>query len=160
MDIKFIEKTIEEHPLNSTVTIAKPVPKRVARSHSTSEASSSKQPNNNIQNRSKPIDIDLSKRFDDGMNLSYKNNTPNRKNGAKGSLLTYQNLLGVKQFTVGGKQCNKKDEECFGSSVDRGKGDFDFEKNLALFDKQALWDELNSQKPDTVKQVENRKTYR
>lgn len=145
VDIKFIEKTVEEHPLNSTVTIAKPVPKRAARSHSTSEASSSKQPTNNIQIRSKPIDIDLSKRFDDGMNLSYKNNTPNRKNGAKG-----------------GKPWNKswKDEECFGSSVDRGKGDFDFEKNLALFDKQALWDELNSQKPDTVKQVENRKKYR
>lgn len=162
MDIKFIEKTVEEHPLNSTVTIAKPVPKRAARSHSTSEASSSKQPTNNIQIRSKPIDIDLSKRFDDGMNLSYKNNTPNRKNGAKGSLLAYQNLRGVKQSTVGGKPWNKswKDEECFGSSVDRGKGDFDFEKNLALFDKQALWDELNSQKPDTVKQVENRKKYR
>lgn len=65
-------------------------------------------------------------------------------------------------FAVGGKQWNKswKDEECFGSSLDRGKGDFDFEKNLALFDKQALWDELNSQKPDTVKLVENRKKYR
>lgn len=63
----------------------------------------------------------------------------------------------------GGKQWSKswKDEECFGSPLDlRVKGEFDFEKNLALFDKQALWEELNTQRTDVARNVENRKKYR
>ncbi|XP_066144739.1 enhancer of mRNA-decapping protein 3 isoform X2 [Euwallacea fornicatus] len=147
VDIKFIEKTVEEQQEHSIVTIAKPIPKRAARSHSTSEASGSKQQSQNgVLNKSKPIDIDLSKRFEESVNLSFKNNTPNRKGGQKG-----------------GKQWSKswKDEECFGSPLDhRVKRDFDFEKNLALFDKQAIWEELNSQRPDVVRNVENRKKYR
>ncbi|KAJ8974444.1 hypothetical protein NQ317_000221 [Molorchus minor] len=48
-----------------------------------------------------------------------------------------------------------KDEECFGSPLDyKLSKDFDFEKNLALFNKQALWDELNSQKPDVIKHAD------
>ncbi|XP_060536222.1 enhancer of mRNA-decapping protein 3 isoform X2 [Cylas formicarius] len=51
-----------------------------------------------------------------------------------------------------------KDEECFGSPLDHKiSKDFDFEKNLALFDKQAIWDELNSQRPDIVKNTDNKK---
>lgn len=50
-----------------------------------------------------------------------------------------------------------KDEACFGSPLDQSiSKDFDFEKNLALFNKQAIWDEINnSQKPDVVKQADN-----
>lgn len=46
-----------------------------------------------------------------------------------------------------------KDEECFGSLMEQSNisKDFDFEKNLALFNKQAVWDELNAQKPDIDK---------
>lgn len=83
MTLKFIEKTVEEPQENSTITIAKPVPKRAGRSQSTSEASNSKQTQNGVQNRSKPIDIELSKKFDDGLSFSFKNNTPNKR-GPKG----------------------------------------------------------------------------
>lgn len=138
--LSLIEKNVEEPQENSTVTIAKPVPKRAGRTQSTSEPSNSKQTQNGAHNRSKPIDIELHKRFDDGLSFSYKNNTPNKR-GQKGKW---------------GKSW--KDEECFGSPLDhRIKGDFDFEKNLALFDKQALWDELNSQRPDVVRNVDNKK---
>ncbi|KAL1513148.1 hypothetical protein ABEB36_002602 [Hypothenemus hampei] len=141
IDLKFIEKPAEEPQVNSIVTIAKPIAKRAARSQSASEATAIKP----IPNRSKPIDIELSKKLDDSLTFSYKNNTPNKR-GQKGN----------KQWTKGWR-----DEECFGSSSDHKiKDDFDFEKNLALFDKQALWDQLNSQKPDVVRNVENRKKYR
>ncbi|XP_050306148.1 enhancer of mRNA-decapping protein 3 isoform X2 [Anthonomus grandis grandis] len=148
LDISFIERAVEEQQENSIVTIEKPIAKRLGRSHSTSETqpSSSKQAQQNggYYNKSKPIDIDLSKKFDEALPGSFKNNTPNRK-GQKGG----------KQWIKGWK-----DEECFGSPLDQHmKGDFDFEKNLALFDKQAIWDELNSQRPDLVRNVETRKKY-
>lgn len=63
-------------------------------------------------------------------------------------------------FFLGRSTPNKKEKErrrneiCFGTPSDDPilNQDFDFEKNLALFDKQALWDELNqAQKPDVVR---------
>ncbi|CAG9766296.1 unnamed protein product [Ceutorhynchus assimilis] len=145
--LKFIEKPVEDTAL-STVVLRKP--SKAPRCHSTSETLNNSKQNqiNGVQNVSKPIDIELSKKFDEGLAFSNKsNNTPiNNKRGA----------------TKGGRQWVKswKDEECFGSPLDHHvKGEFDFEKNLALFDKQAIWDELNLQKPDVVKNTENRKKY-
>lgn len=44
-----------------------------------------------------------------------------------------------------------RDEACFGSPANNGfDQDFDFEKNLALFDKQAVYDEIAVQRPDLV----------
>lgn len=46
--------------------------------------------------------------------------------------------------------------QAFGTPVDHPTMDveFDFEKNLALFDKQAIWDEIDAtQKPDLVRQA-------
>lgn len=45
-----------------------------------------------------------------------------------------------------------RDEACFGSPANDQEFDeeFDFEKNLALFDKQAVYDEIAVQRPDLV----------
>lgn len=49
------------------------------------------------------------------------------------------------------KKTKEKNYECFGSSSDRDMDeDFDFEKNLALFDKQAIWNKINASQPDLV----------
>uniref|UniRef100_A0A6B2E7C8 Enhancer of mRNA-decapping protein 3 n=1 Tax=Phlebotomus kandelakii TaxID=1109342 RepID=A0A6B2E7C8_9DIPT len=53
------------------------------------------------------------------------------------------------------RQYNSKNET-FGTPVDDPMmdEDFDFEKNLALFDKQAIWDEIDAtQKPDLLRQT-------
>ena len=55
--------------------------------------------------------------------------------------------------------------QAFGTPVDDPMmdEDFDFEKNLALFDKQAIWDEIDAtQKPDLLRQAFNvkAKNYR
>ncbi|XP_030748209.1 enhancer of mRNA-decapping protein 3 [Sitophilus oryzae] len=140
VDLKLIEKQIDEPQENSTVTVAKPVAKRAHRSYSTSD-SVPKQGQIGVYGKSKPIDIDLSKKMDESLSLSFKNNTPNKRS------------------LKGGKWMKGwKDEECFGSPVgSQIKEDFDFEKNLALFDKQAIWDELNAQKPDVIRQADSKK---
>lgn len=44
----------------------------------------------------------------------------------------------------------ERDEHTFGTPIDQSLSqDFDFEKNLALFDKEAVWQEINSLKPDS-----------
>ncbi|GAB0096242.1 Enhancer of mRNA-decapping protein 3 [Sergentomyia squamirostris] len=62
------------------------------------------------------------------------------------------------------RQYNSKNET-FGTPVDDPMmdEDFDFEKNLALFDKQAIWDEIDAtQKPDLLRQTvpAQRRKYR
>lgn len=76
--------------------------------------------------------------------ILFKNGTPNKK----------------EKWTKGWR-----DEACFGTAMDQSMlQDFDFEKNLALFDKEGLWKKLNaSQKPDVVRQTDgakNKQKYR
>lgn len=128
------------------MTIAKPIAKRAGRSQSMSESGNTSNIKFNSSNvshvKSKPIDIEVKNNLNDGTSNSYKNNTPNRREKNKGKW--------VKGW---------RDEECFGSPLDHKiSKDFDFEKNLALFNKQALWDELNAQKPDVVKQADKKPT--
>ncbi|XP_058804145.1 enhancer of mRNA-decapping protein 3 [Phymastichus coffea] len=55
------------------------------------------------------------------------------------------------------KKMSERDEQAFGTPIDQSLSqDFDFEKNLALFDKEAVWQEINSKKPDVVQQSQNR----
>lgn len=143
VDLKLIEKQAdnsEENCLNSTVKLERPIPKRAQRTYSNSEGNSntSRAPSNHPKSKS----IDIEQKHNSGdMSSSYKNNTPNKREKNKG------------KWTKGWR-----DEECFGSPLDHNiSKDFDFEKNLALFNKQALWDELNAQKPDVVRQVDNKK---
>ncbi|XP_018573409.1 enhancer of mRNA-decapping protein 3 [Anoplophora glabripennis] len=145
-DLKLIEKQSDNVEQHSTVTIAKPIAKRAGRSQSMSETGNTSNIKFNSSNvshvKSKPIDIEVKSSSNDGCSNSYKNNTPNRREKNKGKW--------VKGW---------KDEECFGSPLDHKiSKDFDFEKNLALFNKQALWDELNAQKPDVIKQADKKPT--
>uniref|UniRef100_A0A1B6E627 Enhancer of mRNA-decapping protein 3 n=1 Tax=Clastoptera arizonana TaxID=38151 RepID=A0A1B6E627_9HEMI len=51
---------------------------------------------------------------------------------------------------------HEKDEACFGAPINYHQltKEFDFEKNLALFNKQAVFEEINaSQKPDVIRQA-------
>ncbi|XP_063241371.1 enhancer of mRNA-decapping protein 3 [Bacillus rossius redtenbacheri] len=54
------------------------------------------------------------------------------------------------------QKLNERDEACFGTPIDNiPHQDFDFEKNLALFNKQAVYDEINaSQRPDVVRHTD------
>lgn len=47
-----------------------------------------------------------------------------------------------------------RDEACFGNTVESTVPDFDFEKNLALFNKEAVWKEINLTKPDVLQQTQ------
>lgn len=62
---------------------------------------------------------------------------------------------------AGGERARRRNEACFGDGaqppLDR---DFDFEGNLALFDKRALWEQMNSQKPDLVRQADDAGKFR
>lgn len=171
----------------STVTVAKPVAKRLnnVRTHSTSLDTSNsnvggasgstgitKPSTSNVNittsdiassssNRNKTIDVLA--------DVSGKIGTPYRRSGndrnnERGGGISNSKSGG----TSGGGSSNRwynnkivwKDEECFGTPLDISVvgSDFDFEKNLALFDKQALWEEINNlqqqqQKPDVIKQT-------
>lgn len=128
VDLKLIEK--HSSPAGrSTITIAKPVAKRAPRIQSVSESAGGSK----NMTKSGPIDIETNVQH-------HKNGTPNKKEKGKGKW---------------GRSW--KDEACFGSPLDQSiSKDFDFEKNLALFNKQAIWDEINnSQKPDVVKQADH-----
>lgn len=138
VDLKLIEKQSDVSQERSTITIAKPIAKRAGRTQSTSDSNNTGSKLSSVV-KTKLIDIEVKHNVGDS---SYKNNTPSKREKSKG------------KWTKGWK-----DEECFGSPLDQNiSKDFDFEKNLALFNKQALWDELNAQKPDVVKHTDNRKT--
>ncbi|KAB0804038.1 hypothetical protein PPYR_01008 [Photinus pyralis] len=133
-NLQLIEKQ-ESHSGESTVTVAKPIPKRAGRTFSGSEIISCGKSNGTYSYiKSKPIDIEYKSSHQD---LSLKSATPKNKSKSKWSK-------------------GWRDELCFGSPLENIGKDFDFEKNLALFDKQAIWDEINSQKPDVVRQTDKK----
>ncbi|KAF5274365.1 hypothetical protein FQA39_LY07245 [Lamprigera yunnana] len=143
INLQLIEK--QENVLGkSTVTVAKPTPKRAGRTNSYSETVNTSKNGHNgsyTHNKSKPIDIDFKNSVFDSN--SFKSGTPNKKEKIKGRYKGW------------------KDEICFGSPLDHTiNQEFDFEKNLALFDKQAIWDKINSQKPDVVKQADYSRSRR
>jgi enhancer of mRNA-decapping protein 3 len=145
-ELKLIDKQSSSSQQRSTITIAKPIAKRAARTQSTSDVTNSiiKHTNaNGSHSKSKPIDIEpKNNNYNFNESNSFKSGTPNKKEKSKG------------KWSKGWK-----DEECFGSPLDpKINKDFDFEKNLALFDKQAIWDEINnSQKPDVIKNLDSKK---
>ncbi|XP_059620520.1 enhancer of mRNA-decapping protein 3 [Phlebotomus argentipes] len=90
---------------------------------------------------SKPLDIAAPMKSNNGGSGSYKNDRKKSR-----------------------RQYNSKNET-FGTPVDDPMmdEDFDFEKNLALFNKQAIWDEIDAmQKPDLLRQTvpTQRRKYR
>lgn len=109
--------------------------KRAGRTQTISESSTSVK--SQTFTKTKPIDI---VQKNTGLEVvSYKNGTPNKKERTRGKWMK-----------------SSRNEACFGSPLDSSiSKDFDFEKNLALFDKQAVFDEINnSQKPDIIKHAD------
>ncbi|XP_063626940.1 enhancer of mRNA-decapping protein 3 [Cydia splendana] len=87
--------------------------------------------NKSKQARSKPIDIQAKNR-----NITHAGSY-----GASGST--------PKTRMPGGDKARRKNEACFGSAaLEAVDNDFDFEGNLALFDKEALWQQM---RPDVVR---------
>ncbi|XP_015603686.1 enhancer of mRNA-decapping protein 3 [Cephus cinctus] len=83
---------------------------------------------------------------------------PNTESSSNGKISMEQ--IGVKssqQKRISQRQkWLERDEQAFGTPIDQSlKQDFDFEKNLALFNKEAVWQEINSLKPDIIRQSEN-----
>ncbi|XP_058451950.1 enhancer of mRNA-decapping protein 3 [Malaya genurostris] len=111
--------------------------------------------NGSAKSTSRPIDINGSGPQKGNSTTPFKNENQKKKarhgngNGSNG---------------VGNRFVNKN--SAFGTPVDDPMmdEDFDFEKNLALFDKQAIWDEIDAiqQKPDLLRQTtaSGKKKYR
>ncbi|KAJ2948723.1 hypothetical protein O0L34_g7981 [Tuta absoluta] len=96
------------------------------------------------QQRSKPIDIQ-----------GQRNNKNNNNSGSYGHSGSTPKGRGAGGAAPGDK-ARRRNEACFGSAADPGiDRDFDFEGNLALFDKRRLWEQMNSQKPDLVRQADD-----
>lgn len=96
--------------------------------------------------RSKPIEIQA--------NRNNKNNNHAGSYGNCSSTPKGRNL-------VGQEKARRRNEACFGESTDAIDDDFDFEGNLALFDKRAFWEQMrNSHKPDLVRQADDAGKYK
>lgn len=63
---------------------------------------------------------------------------------------------------VPGDKARRRNEACFGDAADPAlHDDFDFEGNLALFNKRALWEQIrNSHKPDVVRHADDAGKFR
>nr|XP_014095896.1 enhancer of mRNA-decapping protein 3 isoform X1 [Bactrocera oleae] len=109
--------------------------------------------------RSKPIDIKSKKNLNGASGFPNAPDIPGNGNGNtktryvnSGSNNNGSNRKQRKQL----RKDNMKHSQTFGTSVDDPliHEEFDFEGNLALFNKQAIWDIIESeQKPDLVRQT-------
>ncbi|CAK1584145.1 unnamed protein product [Parnassius mnemosyne] len=102
--------------------------------------------------RSKPIDIQ-------SLKINKNNNHAGCQTGSWGA----GGVGGVGGSTPGGRgrgtaqeKARRRNEACFGDAAEPALlDDFDFEGNLALFDKQALWEQMrNETRPDVVRGAE------
>lgn len=136
-DIKLIDSKPKITNGSSTVTVAKPLAKRAGRSISMCESTSNNKnctvQNNLHQLKTQPFEIETVQNNQDFAPNSLKGGTPVKKDKWK------------KKW---------KDEACFVNSVESTIPDFDFEKNLALFNKEAVWKEINLIKPDVLQQAQ------
>lgn len=108
--------------------------------------------NNNNNASSKPIDIlPSSSRFNGNGAM-----VGSGSNGTPGST-PYKVITGNKKRPTDNRQTAAYAKNAaFGTPVDDPaiNEEFDFEKNLALFDKQAIWNEIDAiQKPDLMRQT-------
>ncbi|XP_055606226.1 enhancer of mRNA-decapping protein 3 [Uranotaenia lowii] len=108
---------------------------------------------------SRPIEINNSNKTNNSVASSRNDSNQNKKK-------TRNNNGNGNGSNGNGGYTRYNKNSAFGTPVDdpmMGE-DFDFEKNLALFDKQAIWDEIESiqQKPDLVRQTVSsaKKKYR
>ncbi|KAM3959465.1 LOW QUALITY PROTEIN: enhancer of mRNA-decapping protein 3 [Aphomia sociella] len=115
---------------------------------SSNNKSASNRPAGQGPTRSKPIDIQGTRNTKSSTHAgSYGNSgsTPKGRGPAAGH-----------------EKARRRNEACFGDAADPAlANDFDFEGNLALFDKRALWERMrNSHKPDLVRQADEAGKFR
>ncbi|XP_041984498.1 enhancer of mRNA-decapping protein 3 [Aricia agestis] len=109
--------------------------------------------------RSKPIDIQGT-RHNKNNNLSgsFGNPSCSTPKGQRGGGGTGGGGAGA---GGGGRdRAHRRNEACFGDAADPALADdFDFEGNLALFDKRALWERMRG-RPDVVRAADDAARYR
>ncbi|XP_075215897.1 enhancer of mRNA-decapping protein 3 [Lycorma delicatula] len=175
-DLKIL-KTAEEtsEPVKiaaSTVTVRKPVAKRINKTvsenivgnkllHNNANSGISNNANNSHFNSNHPSSLSHSSSahcFGESPWKMYTNDS-NRLSNLNQSTNEANRTPNKKERMK--QRWSERDEACFGEPInDIIKKDFDFEKNLALFNKKAIYDEINAQRPDLVRQTDKQANYR
>ncbi|XP_043469235.1 enhancer of mRNA-decapping protein 3 [Leptopilina heterotoma] len=136
-------KNITDAETQSRVIVKRPIAKRAGRS--TSDFTPPPPPEVQVQTQ-----FTLKKSIESTFQMEIPSN--GRISSAEVISKTNQRKLTHRQ------RRNERDEQAFGTPIDQClKQDFDFEKNLALFNKEAVWQEINSSRPDIVRQSESNK---
>ncbi|XP_078047675.1 enhancer of mRNA-decapping protein 3 [Augochlora pura] len=127
------------------VTVKRPIAKRAGRSFPESGPSCTESTSSQTQSNFKKPDANV--------HCTTEQATNGKVSLAESASKPIQKKLNHKQRAL------ERDEHTFGTPIDQSLNqDFDFEKNLALFNKEAVWQEINSLKPDLVRQSENNKS--
>ncbi|KAF3428787.1 hypothetical protein E2986_08665 [Frieseomelitta varia] len=130
----------DHNQAQNSVTVKRPIAKRVGRSFSESVSSSVQSTSSQTQSNFKKPN-------------SNSQSTLEQPTNGKISLGT-ESVDKPMQKKLSSKQRN---EHTFGTPIDQSLNqDFDFEKNLALFDKEAVWQKINSLKSKKQKQLNYR----
>ncbi|XP_017880525.1 enhancer of mRNA-decapping protein 3 isoform X2 [Ceratina calcarata] len=131
----------DNNQAQNKVTVKRPIAKRAGRSFSESVSSSVQSTSSQLQSNFKKADANSQFIIEQSANGKIPLESVNKP---------MQKRLSHRQRAL------ERDEHTFGTPIDQSLSqDFDFEKNLALFDKEAVWQEINSLKPDIVRQSEN-----
>ncbi|KOC61263.1 Enhancer of mRNA-decapping protein 3 [Habropoda laboriosa] len=132
----------DNNQTQNKVTVKRPIAKRAGRSFSESVPSS-------VQSTSSQTQPNLKK--------TESNSQSNVEQSANGKASLAETVNKPIQKRLSHRQrALERDEHTFGTLIDQSLNpDFDFEKNLALFDKEAVLQEIRSLKPDIVRQSEN-----
>ncbi|XP_038211456.1 enhancer of mRNA-decapping protein 3 [Zerene cesonia] len=103
--------------------------------------------------RSKPIDIQNNRNKNNNHCGSYGASTGVSGGGGGGGGGGMGAASSTPKQRGGHERARRRNEACFGDAADPALADdFDFEGNLALFDKQALWEEMRTgARPDVVR---------
>lgn len=134
--------TNDNNQSQNKVTVKRPIAKRAGRSISESVSSSTQSTSSQTQSNFKKPDSNA--------HCSMEQPTNGKLLLVDSSNKPIQKRLSHRQRAL------ERDEHTFGTPIDQSLNqDFDFEKNLALFNKEAVWQEINSLKPDIVRQSEN-----
>ncbi|CAL7936515.1 unnamed protein product [Xylocopa violacea] len=136
--------TNDNNQAQNKITVKRPIAKRAGRSFSESVSST-------VQSSSSQTHPNLRK-TDTSSQCTIEQSANGKVPFADAANKPVQKRLSHRQRAL------ERDEHTFGTPIDQSLNqDFDFEKNLALFDKEAVWQEINSLKPDIVRQSENNK---
>ena len=137
-----VSNTNDNNQAQNKVTVKRPIAKRAGRSFSESVPSTTQSTSSQTQSNFKKPD---------------NNSQPPTEQPVNGKL-SLADIAGkpIQKRLTHRQRALERDENTFGTPIDQSiDQDFDFEKNLALFNKEAVWQEINSLKPDIVRQSEN-----